>query len=171
VVMAPYESYRNHEHPSPTDLFKFNVRIRYYLANSHQIHYESFNNLPTIVCKKFFSQEGRYYLRTHLSKEPLTSDTLDYIITQMTHAIQRSYNVDFDHDDDAKVENHDDYLQVPCEFSMNLELEIHEGDIGDDELEMELVSVEEGQEESINELEMVPASEDVIETTIKHMHA
>lgn len=148
--MAPYESYRNHEHPSPTDVFKFNVRIRYYFANSNHIHHEiTFKNLPTIACQKFFSQEGRLYLLTHLSKEPLTLGTLDYIITQMTYAIQQSYNIDFDYDGAAYVETHSDNSQ-PREFSMNLIFEIQECDIGD-ELEMELVNDEEGYEESIEE--------------------
>jgi len=150
--MAQYECYRNHEHPSPIDLFKFNVCIRYYYANSNHIHHEIiFNNLPTIVCKQFFSQEGRLYLRAHLSEEPLPSYTLDYIITQMTYAIQQSYNIDFDYDDDddADVEIYSDDSQ-PREFSVNLILEIQECDIAD-ELEMELVNDEEGYEESIEE--------------------
>ncbi|WJX39269.1 RING-type E3 ubiquitin transferase [Trifolium repens] len=113
--MAPYESYSSHDHedPSPTDLLKLNVNI-HCLANSIHIGYASFN-LPTIVFKKFFSQE---------------------VETQ------------------------------PNVFYLCLNTEIHEDDIGDEDMEFEEEECMEEiyGDEFIEECGMVPASKDAIET-------
>jgi hypothetical protein len=165
--MAPYESYssHDHEHPTPTDLLKLNVNI-HYLANSIHIGYASFN-LPTIVFKKFFSQEGQDYLWTHLSKDPLlTLDVLETLLIKLICEVQQAYNIDYYNYD---IADQDDELveTQPNVFYLCLNTEIHEDDIGDEDMEFE--EEEECMEEIygdefIEECGMVPASKDAIET-------
>ncbi|CAJ2668340.1 unnamed protein product [Trifolium pratense] len=158
--MAPYESHssHDHEHPTPTDFLKLNVNI-HYLANSNHIGYESFN-LPTIMFKKFFSQEGQDYLRKHLSKDPLlTLDVLEPLIIKFISLVQQAYNIDYYYD---IIVDHDDELveTQPNVFHLCLNTKICEDDIGDDdELDMEFE-----EDIKVEEYGMVPASKDVTET-------
>ncbi|XP_045809669.1 RING-H2 finger protein ATL30-like [Trifolium pratense] len=174
--MAPYESHSSHdhdEHPTPTDFLKLNVNI-HYLANSNHIGYESFN-LPTIMFKKFFSQEGQHYLRKHLSKDPLlTLDVLEPLIIKFISLVQQAYNIDYYYD---IIVDHDDELveTQPNVFHLCLNTKICEDDIGDDdELDMEFeedIKVEEYGICSIcmDEFDHIIGTSDIINMPCNHV--
>ncbi|CAK8579665.1 unnamed protein product [Lathyrus sativus] len=127
-----------HGYPSFTDLLQLKVHIHHFDSLSH-IQCEIIN-VPAIVFKKLFSQEGWDYLRTQLSEVSfLTSNIIDHFIGHIIYEVQQSYNIDTTDEKDNSE---------PNVFNLNLEMEIH----GEPEIEY-----------YDEEIGMVPASKEAIE--------
>ncbi|KAK7363082.1 hypothetical protein VNO77_05211 [Canavalia gladiata] len=152
MALCHYHIYRSSEedrNPMPSDWFRFSVSIVYRSSSVHlsNTNYERFRflNVPTIVCRSFFTQEGKDFLQTHLSTvQYFTSELLENILPPIASWIQGLFKFGNGHGVGKPLDSQ------PRVFSLCLDIEF--------ELPCD------HHEEFMQQVESIPASEDATES-------